>query len=464
MPNGVEYLIDPATGKLVLTTAGGTVASPIAGAAAAEGAAASGVGAGIGSLAGPLAVGSLMYNLLKMGQASNERERQREKEKFVSAIAAMQATGRDPLIMYSPSVFEEGMNALGFDPRTMANHPTQKTPQELSDEAIWRAVSDFMGSAKRLPNGNWEVDGKEIESGSPTVRGEDFGTPGIVQTEYPADAENSGGDGGESGGSSDSSAESATADSGGFGWVYPNEEILTEGTLPVDLHTNPDGSTVVTYDNGSTQWGKPPEDFSNWPEETTNTPGTSPETTDSGTGVDLDWLFTRDGVPEETVPNTTPAMPNTVHEATDTTGTGLGDLSGLGGEGNGDSNAGPGDGDVGAGLGEGDTGTGPGEGSPGEGSPGEGGPGEGGPGEGGPGEGVPGDGTGTDDPLGLLEQQTQRTDVKGPEGANIPYVYDWESIFANPMQEAYYTSPYAVDRGMGQRQLMELIASMRGQS
>ena len=37
----------------------------------------------------------------------------------------------------------------------------------------------------------------------------------------------------------------------------------------------------------------------------------------------------------------------------------------------------------------------------------------------------------------------QQVDVKTPDPAKIGYIYDFESIFANPQQEALFGSPYA---------------------
>jgi hypothetical protein len=85
-------------------------------------------------------------------------------------------------------------------------------------------------------------------------------------------------------------------------WVYPNEQILTDASEPVSEHTNPDGSIVLVYNDGSTQWAKPPTDMSQWPTVQQEAPGVTPAPvnnegavtapTDNSTlfGNILDWL------------------------------------------------------------------------------------------------------------------------------------------------------------------------------
>lgn len=367
MPNGVEYLIDPQTGKVVLTTTGGTVSSPIV-----RGAADVARGGGLGSFFDPV------------------------------SFAVSQFLG-----IAGPSTFEGGNRLLYGPYRPPGSYIPESNPTasgSAEEQRSWVEEMLSMGQippgfdVEQLPNGNWKVNDVEIESGNPVIRGADMGTPGIVQTTHNPNA-GGGGGGSDAGGSPE-------------GWIYPNEKMPTADDVIEDTHTNPDNSTVVIYKSGAEQWGKAPEDFSEW-ETPTETAGTG------NSDIDLNVILNNNGEQVGNSPVTTGAA--------DTPGTGTGTGTGNG---------------AGSGSGTGN-GSGTGEGN-------------------GNGDGT-GDGDGSDEDLMALLQQNgpSKTQVKGPEGADIPYVYDWESIFANPIQEAYYTSPYAIERGMGQRELLELIASMR---
>ena len=134
----------------------------------------------------------------------------------------------------------------------------------------------------------------------------------------------------------------------GTGYVYPNDRMITEGATPTSVHTNPDGSRVVTYSDGAQVWDPNANnpDFSQWP--TTPTGGaTVPQpatTTQDWTPIINDWFVrfpnaTRDeaktageraGIPSEIIDqvladrygnNTTTTSNGGSNASTGTTGT-----------------------------------------------------------------------------------------------------------------------------------------------
>lgn len=153
-----------------------------------------------------------------------------------------------------------------------------------------------------LPN----VQNKDVFTGQ-----YEYGTGGMVHQIPSTSTTSSSSDssGGTSGGADPSASSAPNANTGtpttsaaASPWVYPNEQILTEASKPVSEHTNPDGSIVLIYNDGSTQWAKPPTDFSQWPTAQPEAPGVTPAPvnnegavtapTDNSTlfGNILDWL------------------------------------------------------------------------------------------------------------------------------------------------------------------------------
>lgn len=95
----------------------------------------------------------------------------------------------------------------------------------------------------------------------------------------------------------------------GGGYAYPNERITKEGATVSDTITNPDGSTVVVYSDGSSKWGKAPTEIP--PQPPTDTEPTEDFADITTYGVDLRNIFDRQPelpLPEVvTTPEPTPA-------------------------------------------------------------------------------------------------------------------------------------------------------------
>lgn len=134
----------------------------------------------------------------------------------------------------------------------------------------------------------------------------------------------------------------------GTGYVLPNERMVTAGATPTSVHTNPDGSRVVTYSDGAQVWDPNASnpDFSQWPNNPTGG-ATVPQpatTTQDWTPIINDWFVrfpnaTRDeaktageraGIPSEIIDqvlaerytnNTTTTPSGGTNAGTGTTGT-----------------------------------------------------------------------------------------------------------------------------------------------
>lgn len=238
-----------------------------------------------------------------------------------------------------------------------------------------------------------KIGGVLTDRGWVNADGELIGTPPLVPV----------GTGG--GGSS-----APVAGGSGEDWVYPNEGIIDEQAKVSRVHTNPDGSMVDIYDDGTSHWHV--GDTGHTPPPLTETPPAPDTGEQQGTGVDLDWLpqFPTDGAGGDQVLET---------------------------------------GGIGSGTG---TGVGPGSGA---GS--------------GPGEGSGDTGDGMSDLLSLLAVQPGTVATPNPMAplADIKYYYDigGDSIFAPTEFEDLsqpHNAPYDSPKGYPQGELDRLMQYLRG--
>lgn len=194
-------------------------------------------------------------------------------------------------------VFQEtGDSAAAYAAETAALKATQPglltRIAEGAKNIDWGNVADVARTVSGLPSyqqsdvftGQYEAGTGGMVHQIPTPSG---GAPATA-------AESAGGAVGGAGGGGTAGGEIAPAGSTEPSpWMYPNEQIITESATPVSQHTNPDGSIVAVFSDGSTQWQKPPTDFSQWPKEPTvpapPAPTTAPVESPITVNI-LDWL------------------------------------------------------------------------------------------------------------------------------------------------------------------------------
>jgi hypothetical protein len=244
-----------------------------------------------------------------------------------------------------PSIMRDGIEApdgtVIVPPAETTAQPTQSEPVGQPEETVFTDPAASSIPPSTTAGGgygfDWDTvvtlpDGVTVRTDIPEYDPDYAGTPGFVDNTTVVAGGTGGGGGG--GGGSTSSGNTSSTD----GWIYPNDNLPTQGAVISDRHTNPDGSVVIVYSDGAERYEEAP----------TVQPPTPPTTPTTGSNYDFipDIILTGDN------DNTTqqPTTSNTTSTDTTTTGgtgggvdvgTGSGDGSGEGtgtgsGEGSGD--------------------------------------------------------------------------------------------------------------------------------